>query len=1280
MKRFISAILALSIIFSLVAFNVTVSAKMGENSTNMNIFKPTDDPIYWYEQPRNDDGSYDYYGYPLYGDPQDIPDEEFFGKWDELENMWVNVPYFKYAEYPDMAKVEEAAKAGNYELAKEELLAYYKIYGEQRIEHTTSTPYAYNFLYLDNIARNTFPTLANGQAVGIVEITDEWTDCTLDVEYTFANAVKKSNPNYSLMISSVDKYWTQALIYSSESEYVPYIETSVNGVPMIIKCTMDGVTTAGSKSSDVMTDGEILRIEEHGKFQDYDENTSCAYIAFSLDGIDSNAKIGRAILHFRAKTDCELDPSRAPERKELNFYWNQDTTWTEDTLSWDFFTERLWSSCNDREFWDFITPSGADKKGKIMDYHRGNISERICQLWDFYNDDRAAYQWVRLELGLINSIGLEPDVMNALDRSTHTINCSGQLLRMMDSQYMTAERFTACLKFYWQLADYQVEYYFGGVSTNNWATFATSAVYSMCARFPELRKYEYWMEEVRKENERCFGANTYPDGSCAEQPLGYVGTILATFEGPLEVANVTGAEVPFTDKMIEDMHNMILTQVYAKGPYGGFNYADAADPYGSYTGTMKTWYQLLFSDDEILEYFITNGVSGRAPENPTHNYWAANKTFMRSGWGKNDLMLSFVNVSSKPASHVHKDALSIAMFAYGKFLLTDQGYGQVLTGDLSKYFSSPVQHNLVTVNDNEKYLIEGTTNSQATLVTNKEEYAGDYEHDYESNELYDYIEYGNSNYTTSQYIQRSVMFLKNQKFYIVTDYAIPTDNSEGVDNLFAQHWHMYPGSNMSNNETLQVRSNFDDVNVKVVPVEYEEIDELEYVDTLYSQAANTFMDSQKAVFLKTHDGSGRFTTIIIPMNTGEDFEVETSVIETELDKDLVNTAYFRITNKNTGEVNYYYYYHINETDKKPEDGIKVAEFTTDATTMLVQKNSKDEIVSTFLLGASYLKSSEVSTEYLFKANEEVYSIAYNRNGQILNIEASELTDEQIAGLTIFQNGVKNAMYDGNSLDAKLSGAYLYFTDEPIVVGSEEDVKTETEENVSTGGRPTGGGVGGGGGSSSGGGGGAVVQPKPDETDKEPDDTQKPDEQIPGTDVDNNKVEYSDVSSDDWYYEDVMALSEKGVVSGDGSGIFAPNINITREQFLKMLMIATEAEADEAENTFTDVNDGDWYKTYVLTAKNLGVVKGISDTVFGIGINITRQDMAVMISRILEVDADLATEDFADMDDVSSYAAEAVRYMKRIGLIEGYNNEFRPLDNLTRAEAAKVINSLIQIRG
>ena len=98
MKRLISAILALTIIFSMGA-DITIGyARYGIGATNTNTWKPTDDPIFWYESPVDENGKLDYEFYPTYKDPQDITDEEFFGEWDPLENTWLKVPYFGYAE------------------------------------------------------------------------------------------------------------------------------------------------------------------------------------------------------------------------------------------------------------------------------------------------------------------------------------------------------------------------------------------------------------------------------------------------------------------------------------------------------------------------------------------------------------------------------------------------------------------------------------------------------------------------------------------------------------------------------------------------------------------------------------------------------------------------------------------------------------------------------------------------------------------------------------------------------------------------------------------------------------------------------------------------------------------------------------------------------------------------------------------------------------------------------------------------------------------------------
>lgn len=175
--------------------------------------------------------------------------------------------------------------------------------------------------------------------------------------------------------------------------------------------------------------------------------------------------------------------------------------------------------------------------------------------------------------------------------------------------------------------------------------------------------------------------------------------------------------------------------------------------------------------------------------------------------------------------------------------------------------------------------------------------------------------------------------------------------------------------------------------------------------------------------------------------------------------------------------------------------------------------------------------------------------------------------------------------------------------------------------------------------------------------------------------------YVDVPANSWYAEAVGKLTEKGIVSGDGSGNFCPDGFVTREQFVKMLVLATGTDLVKADNAFDDVDANSWYADYVLTAKAKGIVNGISDREFGIGTNITRQDMAALVARVLEnmgVELDTKSAAFSDDKQISNYAYDAVYAMKNLGLINGYDGAFSPGANLTRAEAAKVINAFMEL--
>jgi hypothetical protein len=96
---------------------------------------------------------------------------------------------------------------------------------------------------------------------------------------------------------------------------------------------------------------------------------------------------------------------------------------------------------------------------------------------------------------------------------------------------------------------------------------------------------------------------------------------------------------------------------------------------------------------------------------------------------------------------------------------------------------------------------------------------------------------------------------------------------------------------------------------------------------------------------------------------------------------------------------------------------------------------------------------------------------------------------------------------------------------------------------------------------------------------------------------------------DWFCESVNALKTKGVISS--AEYFRPQSNVTREEFIKMLVVALGMTDTSAETEFGDTAKGNWHYTYIASAVKKGIVKGIGNNMFGVGIQITRQDMAVM---------------------------------------------------------------------
>ena len=179
-----------------------------------------------------------------------------------------------------------------------------------------------------------------------------------------------------------------------------------------------------------------------------------------------------------------------------------------------------------------------------------------------------------------------------------------------------------------------------------------------------------------------------------------------------------------------------------------------------------------------------------------------------------------------------------------------------------------------------------------------------------------------------------------------------------------------------------------------------------------------------------------------------------------------------------------------------------------------------------------------------------------------------------------------------------------------------------------------------------------------------------------------KVSFEDIEGVDWAVEAIIALADKGIIDGKGDYKFKPYDEVTREEFVKILVGAMNlSDADYAGNVFSDVSEDDWFAKFVNAAYANNIAEGIGEGKFGVGEKITRQDMAVMLCNALRtkgVTANPAELAFEDNSLIADYAKAAVGTLYGMGVINGVSDtKFDPLANATRAQAAKMIYGVLE---
>ena len=178
--------------------------------------------------------------------------------------------------------------------------------------------------------------------------------------------------------------------------------------------------------------------------------------------------------------------------------------------------------------------------------------------------------------------------------------------------------------------------------------------------------------------------------------------------------------------------------------------------------------------------------------------------------------------------------------------------------------------------------------------------------------------------------------------------------------------------------------------------------------------------------------------------------------------------------------------------------------------------------------------------------------------------------------------------------------------------------------------------------------------------------------------------FKDIKEGHWAKESISYVVDKGILKGVSEGSFAPNEDMTRAMFATVLHRLAGEAAVSGKNGFKDVKAGSWYENAIIWTSEKGIVNGVGTGVFAPNSSITREQMAVMLYNYvkaldIKLPQNKSQVGFNDQTKVSNWAVEAMQSMQKAGILQGDNkNNCNPKAEATRAEVATMLHRFMEM--
>lgn len=178
--------------------------------------------------------------------------------------------------------------------------------------------------------------------------------------------------------------------------------------------------------------------------------------------------------------------------------------------------------------------------------------------------------------------------------------------------------------------------------------------------------------------------------------------------------------------------------------------------------------------------------------------------------------------------------------------------------------------------------------------------------------------------------------------------------------------------------------------------------------------------------------------------------------------------------------------------------------------------------------------------------------------------------------------------------------------------------------------------------------------------------------------------FTDVAENAWYAEAVRYVYEHGLMTGTSATTFAPNATTSRSMIATILWRMAGSPVVNYAMDYADVAQGQWYSEAIRWAASEGIVGGYGNGLFGTNDPITREQLVTMLYRYAQAkgydttQGGMAIREYADFEQISGYAVEAMTWAVNTGIINGTSSTtLSPQGAATRAQVATILMRFIE---